>query len=140
MEKPKKRETILETMFKVFLVLLVVSINSLILMAFFSQKNRSHCSFYPPGSEAKSVRQSLESSVAIYVAQQRTKPETFSDFVVADGEATGGTTLSLAKVQGCLLKPQKSIQGNEFTLHFRDNTKATYYLDGTDVTVTYEGF
>lgn len=88
---------------------------------------------------AKSLLQSLQSSAAIYVAQQRVPPSTFSDFVVASGGATGARTLTLENIKGQLSGGSATI-ANPLVLKFTNGGTATYYLLGTDVTATFTGF
>lgn len=85
----------------------------------------------------KSLLQSLQSSTAIYVAQQRVPPEVFSDFLVTSGEATEAATITLANAQD-RIKKIENIDSTEMVINFTKGIKATYYLDGTDVTATYE--
>lgn len=85
---------------------------------------------------AKSLLQSLQSSTAIYVAQQRVPPVNFDDFIVTSGEASGAATLSLANVTDRVT----NIGGEGSTamsLTFQGTGTATFYLNGTDVTAMY---
>ena len=85
---------------------------------------------------AKSLLQSLQSSAAIYVAQQRLLPEKFSDYVVIKGYAQEPYTLTLDNVSDLINEPddQSDLNGNSFDIIFKDGYEGTYYLKGTDVT------
>lgn len=88
---------------------------------------------------AKSLLQSLQSSSAIYVAQQRVPPATFSNYVVSSGSATGQSTLTLENLTGGGSAQVSGVAGlasTQMTLTFTNGT-AVYYLSGTDVTASY---
>jgi hypothetical protein len=85
---------------------------------------------------AKSLLQSLQSSVAIYKAQQHVPPKQFADFVTNTGAATGKYTLTLHNIQN-QLSAKKGLHSKQLTLTFTKKGKATYYLNGTDVTATF---
>ncbi len=85
---------------------------------------------------AQSLLQSLQTSAAIYIAQQRRIPTLFSNFIVASGAATGANTLTLENVRG-QLTGTPTITANTMTLNFSNGGKATYYLNGSDVTAGY---
>lgn len=93
-------------------------------------------------SVAESVLQSLQSSAAIYVAEQRQVPGAFSNFVVATGPASAGKTMSLQAVTPQLNGGASgaSVGTGTLALTFKGGGKATYYLDNTDVTAAYSGF
>lgn len=90
-------------------------------------------------SVAQSLLQSLQSSAAIYVAQQRVPPTQFSDFVVASGAASSTHTLTLENVKGQLNGNSATI-ADPLVLNFTSGGTATYYLNGTDVTAAFTGF
>lgn len=87
-------------------------------------------------SVARSLLQSLQSSAAIYVAQQRVPPVIFSDFVATSGAASGAMTLTLQNV----LPQLSGVVGDgtdDMTLTFTGGGTAEYFLNGTDVTATF---
>jgi prepilin-type N-terminal cleavage/methylation domain-containing protein len=92
---------------------------------------------------AKSLLQSLQSSAAIYVAQQRVPPVNFQDFVVTAGAATGQQTITLSNLTSGA-SPQVSgvagIASSQMSLTFSNGGTAVYYLTGTDVTAIYNAF
>lgn len=88
---------------------------------------------------AKSLLQSLQSSAAIYVAQQRVPPTNFGDFIVASGAASGQRTLTLENIKGQLTGGSATV-ATPLVLKFSNGGTATYYLTGTDVTATFAGF
>lgn len=93
-------------------------------------------------SVANGLLQTLHTSAAIYVAQQRVPPEEFDDFVVATGTASGASTVSLQNVQPQLQNVNMS--GTTMTLTFKKSGALTpvanYYLNGSDVTAEYQDF
>ena len=88
---------------------------------------------------ARSLLNSLQSSAAIYITQQKLAPAIFSDYLVTSGTATGKYTLTLENVTG----RTSSIAGNTsatMTVTFKGGGTAVYYLNGSDITATYAGF
>lgn len=84
-------------------------------------------------SIAHALLQNLQTASAIYVAQQRKPSEVFSDFVIKEGMPNGASTLSLQNLAPSLKKID-GIKTTKMTLEFKDRIKATYYLNGSDVT------
>lgn len=89
-------------------------------------------------SVAQSLLQSLQSSAAIYVAQQRVPPTGFGDFVTDSGAAASPMTLTLENVKGQL--NGGATIADPLVLEFTGGGTATYYLNGTDVTASFTGF
>jgi prepilin-type N-terminal cleavage/methylation domain-containing protein len=92
---------------------------------------------------AKSLLQSMQSSAAIYVAQQRVPPINFGDFVVSSGTASGQQTITLSNLTSGA-NPQVSgvagLASSQMTLTFSNGGTGAYFLTGTDVTATFAGF
>lgn len=90
-----------------------------------------------PITLAKSLLQSMQSSTAIYFAQQRVPPDKFSDFLQKSGEVTGSSTLTLEYIKDKITKIEDT-SATQTSITFEGSVKATYYLNGTDVTAEYE--
>lgn len=91
-------------------------------------------------SVARSLLQSLQSSAAIYVAQQRVPPVIFTDFITGSGQANGAMTLTLENVQAQIGGAYVVPGADQMALTFTGGGVATYFLNGTDVTATFVGF
>ena len=89
---------------------------------------------------AESVLSSLQSSAAIYVAEQRQIPTQFADFVVAQGQPVAPQTMTLENVVGQLQGGAAPAIADPLVLTFKSGGVATYTLNGTEVTATYAGF
>lgn len=90
---------------------------------------------YSDESLSRSLHQSLQSAAAIYVAQQRTAPIVFSDFVVSDGVASEPVTLSLDNVDATA----ENLDTKEMKLTFESGDVAIYHLENTiDVSLTFK--
>ena len=87
-------------------------------------------------SVAKSLLQSLQSAAAIYVAQQRSAPSVFNNYVTAIGTASGAYTLTLDNINAT----PADLATTAMTETFFSGGVATYYLNGTDVTADFTGF
>lgn len=79
---------------------------------------------------AQSLKQSLTSGCAIYVAQQREAPEKFSDFITLQGPAIEAKTLTLESVKKEIIEPdsQSDLDGKSFEMEFNSGYKVTYIL------------
>jgi hypothetical protein len=87
-------------------------------------------------SVAKGILYYLKKNSTIYIAQQKTPPTKFSDFVVTSGPMTGAMTMTLEDIRG----QTTDIKGNltkTMTLTFNGGGTATYYLNGTEITGNY---
>ena len=85
---------------------------------------------------AKSLLQSLQSAVAIYVAQQRVPPVAFADYVTSSGPAATHYTLTLENINN-QLAAAPTFAASQLSLKFNNGGTATYVLTGSDVTATF---
>lgn len=119
------------------LLLLMIAFIFSILLLSTPRSNSSSCGT-TNDMIAQSLLQSLQSAAAIYVAQQRTTPQTFSNFVVSDGPATRFYTLSLENIDAStkIFNDKKLTITMEPRYNDDNKLKAIYYLNGTEITTT----
>jgi prepilin-type N-terminal cleavage/methylation domain-containing protein len=91
---------------------------------------------------AKNLTQTLQTSAALYVAEQKMPPTQFDQFVVSQGAATGQHTITLSNMTAGAGAPVDGVWfiNHIMVLHFTENCWGVYYLNGSDVTSTYVGF
>lgn len=101
-----------------------------------------HSGYYDEGKVANGLFQSMQTSAAIYVAQQRVPPKSFADFVTANHTASTAYTLSLANVLPRISQPLKipKKEHAKMQINFKDGGTAIYYINGTDISATFTGF
>ncbi|MEW5821750.1 MAG: hypothetical protein AB1782_16265 [Cyanobacteriota bacterium] len=121
----------------IFMVIIIGIVASIAIPAFISKSTKpQQVIIRTDESTARSILQSLQSSAAIYVAQQRDVPEKFSDFLILDGATSGSQVMTLSHIRSQFSKPDSEydLDSNVFEMDFYSGLKATYYLKGTDVT------
>jgi prepilin-type N-terminal cleavage/methylation domain-containing protein len=82
--------------------------------------------------------QSLKTSAAIYVAEQRNSPQVFSDFVTT-GNAQPPYTLTTSLLEDSAnfvsINPP-DLNGTQLTVTMKSGAVINYFLNGTEVTAT----
>lgn len=97
----------------------------------------------PDSSIAEGLLQSLQTSAAIYVAMQRVPPKSFSDFVTTDNITNTAYTLTINNITKRLINTPKipTNKKDPLVLKMKSSSAiAKYYMKGTDITATFEGF
>jgi prepilin-type N-terminal cleavage/methylation domain-containing protein len=92
------------------------------------------------GTVARSLFKSLQTSVAVYVVQQKVPATTFNNFITVSGAATPPYVVTLDGILPQLTGGSAGVAGlntTQMSLSFTNGGTASYYLNGTDVTASY---